>query len=74
MTLTTVGCRALVVQRFLLDIKSDTQKRAAKIESTLNASASARKKLSKSKADAFFRRLQTDGDRRKKSRLAHRLG
>ena len=62
------GRRALVVQRFLLDIRTDAQKRAAKIEATLNASQGTHKKLSRAKADAFFQRLQHDGDRRKKAR------
>ena len=61
-------CRALMVQRFLHDIRKDTQKRAEKTKQALAASEGKHKKLSKEQADAFFQRLQSDGERRKKAR------
>jgi hypothetical protein len=62
------GCRALLTQRFLQDIEEDKQKRAQKIRDLLKATEGTNKKLSKEEANAFFARLQIDGERRKKSR------
>ena len=62
------SCRALLMQRFLQDIEVDTQKRSEKVEAALNANESEKKKLSKEAADAFFARLQADGERRKRTR------
>lgn len=63
-------CRALMVQRFLHDIRKDIQKRAEKTKQALAATEGKNKKLSKEQADAFFQRLQRDGDRRKKARYS----
>lgn len=63
-------CRALMVQRFLHDIRKDTRKRAEKTKQALAATEGKHKKLSKEQADAFFQRLQRDGDRRKKARYS----
>ena len=57
-----------MVQRFLHDIRKDTQKRAEKTQQALAATAGKNKKLSQKQADAFFQRLQNDGERRKKAR------
>lgn len=59
-----------MVQRFLHDIRKDTQKRAEKTEQALKATEGKHKKLSKERADTFFTRLQNDGDRRKRARQA----
>lgn len=56
------------MQRFLQDIELDTKKRNEKVEAALNANEGERKKLSKESADAFFLRLQTDGERRRLAR------
>ena len=56
------------MQRFLQDIEVDTKKRNEKVEAALNANDTERKKLSKEAADAFFSRLQADGERRKRTR------
>ena len=58
------------MQRFLQDIEADTRKRAEKMSSALSANEGERKKLSKEAADAFFMRLQADGERRRKARCA----
>lgn len=58
------------MQRFLQDIEVDTKKRNDKVEAALNAIGSGNKKLSKEAADAFFARLQADGDRRQKARYS----
>jgi len=61
-------CRALVTQRFLQDIEEDEKKRAEKTSAVLKATEGTTKKLTKEEADAFFARLQIDGERRKKGR------
>lgn len=61
-------CRALATRRFLDDIEADTFQRAQKVEAALKASQMQQKKLSKEEADAFFLRLQADGERRRRSR------
>ena len=61
-------CRALKAQRFLHDIRKDTENRVEKTKQALAAMEGKEKKLSKEQANAFFKRLQSDGERRKKAR------
>lgn len=58
-----------MTQRFLQDIEEDKQKRVQKTRALLKATEGTNKKLSKEEADAFFARLQIDGECRKKSRF-----
>lgn len=56
------------MQRFLREVEMNKQKKAARAEAALKAFHLSSKVLSKKEVNAFFDRLQEDGNRRKRAR------